>query len=83
MSEAPRSTLSSDHIVARAKIIVAFDWLLRPRKFLETPHGITAYLSAAGCFCGAVLFLIAVCAASVPTVCQGSTYLWVRLRPTV
>lgn len=61
--------MSSDQ---RAKLSVAFDWLLRPRKFLETPHGLTAYLSAAGCFCGAVLFLIAVCAASVPRVCTDS-----------
>ena len=63
---------SSDH--NRAKIVVAFDWLLRPRKFLETPHGVTAYLSAAGCFCGALLFLVAVCAACVSTVRQGRSY---------
>ena len=52
----------------RPKVAVAFDWLFRPWKLLTSPHEITAYLSAAGCFYGAVLFLIAVCAACVPTV---------------
>lgn len=78
-----QSNVSSDH--TRARIVVAFDWLLRPWKFLETPHGTTAYMSAAGCFCGAILFLIAVCAACVPAVsacfiCAGPTASQVRGR---
>ncbi|KAL3141403.1 hypothetical protein ABBQ32_004975 [Trebouxia sp. C0010 RCD-2024] len=77
--------ISSAH--TRPSTVVAFDWLLKPRKFLKTPQGTTAYVSAAGCFCGAILFLIAVCAACVPAVSANfkagdglqSTYDWLVL----